>query len=668
LVAESQHKTNLSARLFLVVCLFLLVGMQGAAIAVQSEETSPGPWPQFRGPEGLAVSTDLNLPEVWSRNSPNIKWKTKIPGKGNSSPVISNGRVILTTAYESQKAAIWQTFIAVACSVLTLAYIAAALAAFIGKLSAKEQEGVPLVRRALKGWLNTLFGLLTSLLFIALALLVTVWRGYSDTVLVKIGLFFSNRGYPDMEHLFSMDAGVRAAVWLTSGGIAALGFAVAVGKLRVHSTWRLLGAAAVMLSTIPFVMFTPTDQWKEKIEQSEKIAFMIPALIVAFWHLLNYLGAIGKQFMSPKPETSDTPNSPLNVSSALVLIVLSLLVFIPPNFFEAQLGMQRVVLCLDKETGKTLWTQPVFIAPSERKHSDGTYATPTPATDGRHIIVNFGVGVACLDFDGRIRWKKWDKGYLKNSRYGATSSPILAGDTVIIVQEAEDYSKRPTWIAAFDKRTSRTRWRIHPKNIRGCYTTPTLYRHGDTQQLIIASLGNVASYDVKTGNFLWIRRIPTDQLVASIATSGDLFCIGGSTWGRLNATVMMRMITGNGYTRPRELWQSDEDPPGDCSPVIYEGKLFTINDKGRITCFDAISGEIFWNERLKGGRYLSSLIAGDGKVYACSTRGLTTVIAADEEFKIIAENNLKGRCYATPAFAESHIFLRIGSDLYCIEK
>jgi outer membrane protein assembly factor BamB len=327
-----------------------------------------------------------------------------------------------------------------------------------------------------------------------------------------------------------------------------------------------------------------------------------------------------------------------------------------------------VVVCLEEETGKILWSQPVFVAPCERKHSDATYATPTVATDGTHIIANFGVGVACLDFDGKILWKKWDKYYIKNSRYGASSSPILAGDKAIVVQEAEEYSKRPTWIAAFDKRTGLTRWRINPENIRGCYTTPVLYRQTDgTEQLIIPSLGNVAGYDVQTGKFLWMVRIPTEQLVASIARSGDLFCIGGGTWGP-NATVMMRMESIGGRTTLRKLWQSDEEPPGDSSPVIYEGKLFTINDKGWMTCFEALTGKVFWNERLGGARYLSSLVAGDGKVYACNTKGLTTVVAADEAFRIISQNDLKGRCYATPAFADSRIFLRIGPHIYCIEK
>jgi len=680
-------------RLLFPVGIFLIACIQSVGLGGEADVGSAGPWAQWRGPGGLGVSSEPNLPEVWSSNSESIRWKSSIPGQGNSSPVVGNGRVILTTAYESPKAANWQRLVGISSSALVIIYLVAVIAGFRAKGTAEKQKGVFLGKRGLAGWFNTLFGCVTSVGFISLALLVTLGRRHCALVLGKVGLFLSIRGYPDMEHLFSMDAGVSAAVWLTSGGIASLGLAVAVGRLKAHSAWRLIGGAAVLCSAIPFVRFTPKDQWVESIELSEKLAFMLPAMIVACWYLVCYLrieyeraGASSEGKIADSPDRAPSILNRLNgmrirwrhknlwgfggawsLCSAGLLAALSLLVFLPPNFFEAQLGMQRVVLCFDQRTGSLVWQQSVFIAPAERKHSDATYATPTAATDGKHIIVNFGVGAACLDFEGRILWKKWDPGYLKNSRYGAAASPILTGDKAIIVQEAEEYSKRPTWIAAFDKQTSLARWRIEPENVRACYTTGLLYRDGDSEQFIIASIGNVASYDAQSGKFLWMERISTNQLVASMARSGDLLCVGGSTHGP-SATVMMRLVGANGASRARQLWQSDLDPPGDCSPVIYAGKLFTVNDEGKMTCFDALSGSVLWNKRLKGGRYLSSLVAGDGKVYACNTKGLTTVIAAEAEFKVIAENDLNGRCFASPAIADGCIFLRIGGCLYCVEK
>lgn len=54
-------------------------------------------WPRFRGPDGLGVATNDALPEAWSA-AENVAWKTDIPGKGWSSPIVWGNRVFLTTA------------------------------------------------------------------------------------------------------------------------------------------------------------------------------------------------------------------------------------------------------------------------------------------------------------------------------------------------------------------------------------------------------------------------------------------------------------------------------------------------------------------------------------------------------------------------------------------
>lgn len=54
-------------------------------------------WPQFRGPGGQGHSAATGVPIAWSE-SRNIAWKTAVPGRGWSSPVVSGGRVWLTTA------------------------------------------------------------------------------------------------------------------------------------------------------------------------------------------------------------------------------------------------------------------------------------------------------------------------------------------------------------------------------------------------------------------------------------------------------------------------------------------------------------------------------------------------------------------------------------------
>src|SRR5437762_1687255 len=72
-----------------------LVGMlaAGGMLSAAGQEN----WPQFRGPGARGVSDSQKLPLVWSAQT-NVAWRTAIPGRGWSSPVVSGQRVFLTTA------------------------------------------------------------------------------------------------------------------------------------------------------------------------------------------------------------------------------------------------------------------------------------------------------------------------------------------------------------------------------------------------------------------------------------------------------------------------------------------------------------------------------------------------------------------------------------------
>lgn len=56
-------------------------------------------WTRFRGPNGQGISSEVDLPVTWSATK-NIEWKTSIPGKGWSSPIVYKDRIYLTTATE----------------------------------------------------------------------------------------------------------------------------------------------------------------------------------------------------------------------------------------------------------------------------------------------------------------------------------------------------------------------------------------------------------------------------------------------------------------------------------------------------------------------------------------------------------------------------------------
>jgi len=234
----NQSKVHLFERLLLVGTLFLLMNPYTAGFGAEQGDNLTAWWPQWRGPDGLGVSSEQNLPEIWNSNSHNIRWKTTIPGEGVSSPIVSNGRVILTTAYESQKAVVSQKFIAVASSGLVFIFFTGAVVGFLRKRRERTREKISPAVGTLPGRFNVLLSWFTSFVFICFALLVTVARQHSDLVFGRFGLILSRLGLVDIAHLCSMAEGVKAAVWLTSGGIALFGLAVCVGWLRAHGHTR----------------------------------------------------------------------------------------------------------------------------------------------------------------------------------------------------------------------------------------------------------------------------------------------------------------------------------------------------------------------------------------------------------------------------------------------
>ena len=90
----SRFKAGLTQSLMIGV----LVGGAGRSWA---EPKASAQWPQFRGPQGQGVSTEKGLPDEWS-STRNVLWKTAIPGRGHSSPVVWGDRIFLTTAIEGE--------------------------------------------------------------------------------------------------------------------------------------------------------------------------------------------------------------------------------------------------------------------------------------------------------------------------------------------------------------------------------------------------------------------------------------------------------------------------------------------------------------------------------------------------------------------------------------
>ena len=166
-------------------------------------------------------------------------------------------------------------------------------------------------------------------------------------------------------------------------------------------------------------------------------------------------------------------------------------------YLTAVRGRDRLVtLGVDATNGRILWEAAAPLGKLERtdRRPPGRLATPTPAVDERHVIVFFGSsGLLCYDIDGGLKWHR-KLGPFQNSR-GATSSPILVGEKVLLVEDHETGS----FIAAFDRETGRTVWRTERLLFNRSYGTPVVWKVEGRSLVVAVGSGLATAYDLADG-------------------------------------------------------------------------------------------------------------------------------------------------------------------------
>jgi outer membrane protein assembly factor BamB len=324
---------------------------------------------------------------------------------------------------------------------------------------------------------------------------------------------------------------------------------------------------------------------------------------------------------------------------------------------------KRVLLCLDRNLGKVLWTRTVLEAPLEDRHKLNSYASSTPATDGQHVYVSFlqfpFMIVACYDMNGTLVWKKSPGSFF--SKHGFCSPPILYKDLVVLNgdQDAQGF------LVALDKGTGGQHWRTDRPNFTRSYCPPLIVKAAGHMQLVMTGSLCVASYDPDNGKQIWIIDGPTEQFVASMVFANNLFYLTAG-YPTYHAMAIRPDGVGN-VTKTHVQWHETKGAGYVPSPIAQGKDLFLVNDGGIGTCFDGLTGKRLWQERL-GKHHSASPIAAAGKIYFVADDGITYVVAASKHFQLLAKNPLNEDCYASPALSEGQIFIRTMQNLYCIGK
>ncbi len=311
-------------------------------------------------------------------------------------------------------------------------------------------------------------------------------------------------------------------------------------------------------------------------------------------------------------------------------------------------------------------------------HSLNSYASPTPILEttqlaGSRLYCHFGdYGTVCLDTNtGK---PLWEKRFAIDHRVGPGSSPVLWEDLLIVPCDGADVQ----YIVALNKDTGETVWRSDRPPIeqtdgefRKSYSTPLVIQVNSievnsSEQVVIPGAQWCVAYEPRTGKEIWrVNHGRGFSLVPRPVFDGRLlyFCTGYMS-GKL---IAVRPDGEGDVTNTHIAWEQSKQVPNMPSPLVVENRVYLVSDGGIASCFNATTGEEKWRERL-AGKYSSSLLYSEDHVYACSHEGLTTVFAASDEFKRLAENQLDGQLMASPVAVDSSLLLRTGTHLYRITQ
>jgi len=339
--------------------------------------------------------------------------------------------------------------------------------------------------------------------------------------------------------------------------------------------------------------------------------------------------------------------------------------FVHPDSVGADRKHTFKVICLDRETGKTLWQSTAWEGtPYDNRHRKSSYAASTPATDGKFVYAFFGAeGLYAYDFKGKLAWKA-ELGKLATLGMGTGASPILF-DNLVIVQCDEDNGEA-SFIVAVDKKTGKEAWRT-PRKVQVSWSTPLLARTSTRAELIASGTEAVIAYDPATGKELWRHKGVESNAIPSPVANNDLVFLVAGFPAKIAMAIRMGQ-SGDLTGTPNVPWKYEKGTAYVPSPILYGDYLYLTTDRGILTCLDAKTGEV----KYEGGRipipatFTASPVAFEGKILMTSEDGDTFMIKAGPKHEVISTNSVGEPVYASPAIADGRIFIRGEKNLYCI--
>lgn len=338
-----------------------------------------------------------------------------------------------------------------------------------------------------------------------------------------------------------------------------------------------------------------------------------------------------------------------------------------------------VLYAIDKKTGKIAWERTAFEGePRNKRHIKSTYASASPATDGRIVVAWFGSqGVYAYDVNGAPLWNvdlgRVDMGAydIPSYEWGPASSPIIWNGLVVLQVDTQADS----FLLALDAATGRTVWKTERDELPS-WGTPTVISTPKGEELVTNASNFIRGYDPKTGKERW-RLGGSSKITAPTPFGADGLIVVASGRGPERPIFVVRPGANGDITLPKDqtsteavAWSKTGRGSYMPTPLAYEGILYVLANNGVFDAYDLETGQEIYRQRLEpvGSGFSASPVAADGRIYLSSEDGEIIVVAAGREFKKLGVNSMGELLMATPALSDGAMYVRSAGSLFAIGR